>query len=502
MCIVRKVFISISLFAIIPFLTTLYLNTNIWAHNFSTKSFIVFIASFICVLGAVLLFKLTHTLAKLYNSINIIAKGDINHKAQVEKSSGISDLAISINQVSQRLRESADELEMRAILIKRFNQEIKKRNKLGSMSVSDIIHELRAPLINIDKSSSILLERRAGDINAEQDNFLRIINNNAKRLIHLTSDFLDFFKMESSEFALHCELLSLEEVILAAANSVGAWRESKNLKLETKIIEGIPRIFADKDKLIQVIVNLLSNAIKFTPAGGKISIEAKIFENEKEIRQLSGQNSNETFIEISVQDTGIGIPDSKKDTIFERFSASGGSSLDAVPSTGLGLPIAKQIVQMHNGRIWVESQPGKGTKVSFIIPEGLKRQARGARPIMKQERRILIIDDENEVRDLLGRELDKRGYFVTTAQDGIEALKKILEHNYDLVITDIRMPHIDGGDCIKILKKINPDISFIVITGFPVEHDLGEMLKREAWPCISKPFDLPELLHKVENPLN
>ena len=492
MSITRKVLEIIGVIVAIPSLVILYLFINPSLPGFSTRSLVIFITSFIVVLGVIILINLVRTLTKLYNTLLVIAKGDINRKAEVETSSGAGGLAISINQVSQRLRESADELEKRSILIERHTQEFNRTKRLKLDYPSDIVHELRAPTINIDKSTAILLGGELGKPNTEQENFLRIINNNAKRLNHLIDDLLDVSKMESGRPQTKYELFFVKDVIEDAVNSVNNWRQSKNLRLETKIWDKLLKVYADREKIVQVIVNLLSNAIKFTPPGGEILVGGRCSEQHVNTA-LSG--SSDLFIEILVQDSGIGIPASRKDSIFERYNAGEDVSFNTIPSTGLGLSIAKQIIEMHGGRIWVESQPGKGSRFTFIIPQGLsKSKTLGQKPSKK----ILIIDDEDNVRELLGRELDKNGYFVTMVRDGLEGIKEALGCYYDLVITDIRMPNIDGIDCIKILKKIKPQLFFIVITGFPIEQDLEEILKGGAYPCIKKPFDLENLLKTVE----
>jgi signal transduction histidine kinase/CheY-like chemotaxis protein len=495
MNITRKILAVIGLITVVPFLVTLYLFKNASVYTFFAKSLIVIITVFISAAGLHMVLILTRMLTKLCNSINIIAKGDIDHRAEVETSSGTADLAVSINQVSQRLRESADELEKRTILLDRFNREIKRMNSL-KLTYAEIAHELRAPLINIKKISELLIEGNVGTFNAEQENFLRSINNNVERLVRLTNNLLDIAKMEVGLLLLNYELLCVKDVIYESINSVDNWRQSKNFRIEVRVSDKIPDFYADKDRIIQVFVNLLSNAIKFTPPNGNILIEAEIFHPPADL-QLS--KDGEVFIEFSVQDNGIGISESQKKIIFDRFRTASDPLSKTLPSTGLGLSIAKQIAELHGGRIWVESQPGKGSKFAFIIPQGLKRMLKDNTPqAQKPGKRILIMDDEDNLRDLLGRELNKKGFFVTTAKDGLEGLKKALEHDYDLVITDVRMPNMDGVDSIKILKRINPSLLFVIITGFPIEQDLAEILKSEVYPCIRKPFDLQDLLKTVE----
>jgi signal transduction histidine kinase/ActR/RegA family two-component response regulator len=496
MSITRRILIAVILITIIPLLAVFYVFKNSSVFIFSARNLVIFISIFISLLGMTVFSNLIYTMAKLCNSLKIIAKGDINHRVEFEPSNNIDGLATSINQVSQKLRESADDLEKRTILIERFNQEIKKINELKSI-YPDVIHELRAPLINIDKIANLLLEKKSAAIGHEEKTFLEAITANARRLSRLVNNLLDVYKIEAGGLTLKHEQFSVKDVIAEAVNSVDSWGKSKNLGLVTRISDDIFNVYADRDRIIQVIVNLLSNAIKFTPAKGKIQVEARVYPAslDKELSQGS-----ETYIEISVQDNGAGILESEKKVIFERYKTASNAQSNVLPSTGLGLPIAKQIVEMHGGKIWAESQAGKGSRFAFVIPQGLSAKSRGDKVLAKgQSKKVLIIDDEEGLRKFLSRTLSRKGYFVTVAQDGLEGLERALELYYDLVITDVRMPNIDGINCIRIIKKISPAAVFIVITAFPVDGGLEEILKKDAYPCIRKPFDLGELLKTVEN---
>ena len=497
MDITRKVISNVCLVAIIPFLIFCYLYLYPPVDNFRNDWLIVSIIAFIIILGTLSLLKLSRLVVKLSHNLNTIANGNFNHKVNVEKAYGVADMAMSINQVSQKLRESADELEKRAILIERYNHELKRLDRLKSVYLSDFTHELRAPLINIDKSSIFLLEKKSSMIDSDSDSCLRVINNNTRRLMRLIDNLLELSKIEAGQLTIKRELSDIGELIYEAVNSIDRWRESKNLRLEVKTESGLPQLYADRNRIIQVIINLLGNAIKYTPSGGQILIEAKIF---MEVNPELSKNE-EKFMAISVQDTGIGIPPEQKSKIFERYKTLSveDKSLSILPSTGLGLPIARQIVQMHGGRIWVESQPGKGSRFTFILPHGQISKTKDTESRMqKPAKKILVIDDEEAIRELLSRELNKKGYFVGMAKDGLEGLRKAIEYYYDLVIMDIRMPNVGGIDCIQILKKANPDIFFMIITGFPVEQNLKEILERNSYPCVRKPFDLPRFLETVD----
>jgi signal transduction histidine kinase/CheY-like chemotaxis protein len=496
MSIIRKILIAIVLTAVIPALATFYVFKNPSVFVFSTRNLVIFISIFIGLLGMAVFSNLIYTMAKLCNSLKIIAKGDINHRFEIRTSNDTEDLVVSINQVSQKLRESADELEKRAILLERFNLELKKISKLKS-AFPDIVHDLRSPLINIDKISSLLLEKNLGTISPDDKNFLKSINNNAKRLSRLVNNLLDISKMEAGQLSLKFEPLSVKDIVDEAVNSVDTWRQSKNLSLEIKISENLPQVYADRDRIIQILVNLLSNAIRFTSPKGKILVEVKNFSSNTDIELL---RDYEVFIEFAVEDNGIGIPELNKNAIFERYKTASEVSFNALPSTGLGLPIAKQIVEMHGGKIWVKSRTNKGSRFTFIIPQFQKTKSKEIKLQDKEQvRKILILEDEDSVRELLDQQLRKRGYFVTVARDGLEGLEKAIEDYYGLVITDVRLPNVDGLNCIKILKRVSPELAFIVITGFPIEEKMEELLKRDAYPCIKKPFDLEDFLKTVEN---
>jgi signal transduction histidine kinase len=493
MILTRKIIISICLLAVIPFLVFCYLYI---ANSFQKDWLVVLITAFIIILGAKLLINLNRALIKLYKSLKKITRGDFNYDIDAAKISDVTEMASSINRVTRKLRESADELEKKSILIERHNQEVRKMNELKSMYFSDFAHELRAPLINIDKSSSLLLERKIGIPEDERDSCLKSINNNTKHLMRLINNLLEISKIESGQLRIEYELLDARQIIKEAITAVDKWRESKNLMLDVRIAPDLLKIYADRDRIVQVIINLLSNGIKYTLAGGSILIEAENFIPGIDSKLLKDK---ERFISIAVEDTGIGIPEDQRGKIFERYKTVEDKSLKILPSTGLGLSIAKQIVQMHGGKIWLESQKGKGSRFTFILPQGSMRKTKDIRhEIQKSNKRILVIDDEDDIRELLNRELNKKGYSVTSARNGLQALKMALDISYDLVITDIRMPNIEGTDCIQILKLLNPDAFFMVITGFPVEQRLKEILERNSYPCINKPFNLPEFLEKVD----
>ncbi|MCP4650439.1 MAG: response regulator [PVC group bacterium] len=482
----RKIIFIFGLITVIPCLMAYYLSMVMPQASFLVKSLLILITCIIGVLGGVYLVKLIELITKLYEKLNFVAEGNFVQEVKAPTSE-VDSLAVSINKVTKKLRENANELEKRAILIERSAQELRRRDEIKTTYLSTVAHELRAPLINIDKSSVFLIEEAEAITPEDKSKFLKIINSSAQRLLHMVNDLLDMSKLEAGEMVIQYELLDIQEVINEAIDAVERWRLSKKIELIVKITPNLPKVYADKDRVIQIIINLLSNAIKFTGPNGKIVIESKIFEK--------------SFLMVSVEDTGVGFSDEQSALLFVRYKLQQEvGSYNTLPNTGLGLPIAKQIVELHGGKIWAKSEPNKGSKFSFSLPLELSSDSVTAMFNPNGLRKkILVIDDEATVRELLCRELVKRGYYVDTASDGFEGFKQAMKNSYDLVITDVRMPNMDGIDCINILKKIDTSLSIIVVTGFPVDHDLKDVLKNNAYICVKKPFDLPEFLKTIEN---
>jgi signal transduction histidine kinase len=475
---IRKITVAFCLISIIPLLVFAYL---VLPRLLPTARYIAFIpiialiTAIIVVLGLLLLINISREITKLSTSADIISKGDLTHNVQVKGSDEVVELSGSLNQITHRLRENMNDLETRAILIERTNKELDRLNKLKSEFVSMVSHELRAPLINIKQTASLLLDTPGEEINPEQERGLMIVHRSAERLLKLIRDLLDISKIEAGELRLNRQMINIGKVIQEAVESLGRWREVKRIGLKLEIEPILPDIYGDPDRINQVLVNLLSNAIKFTPAGGEIVIKADM-------------KKKEHSLEISVEDTGRGIPPEQLDKIFDRFNQAGGRSAAHMLGTGLGLSITKEIVRMHGGKVRVESKQGQGSKFTFTLP------------ISKAEERlrknIMIIDDEPVVVVTLKKLLKKLGYNnLTGVYDGIEALQKLKTLIPDLLILDMRMPRMSGYEVIGRLKQDanTKNIPILIISGYNVEVDrLKEYTKESPIPMVSKPVNIEQ----------
>jgi PAS domain S-box-containing protein len=257
---------------------------------------------------------------------------------------------------THRLAETNAELEM-------TNRELERANRLKSEFLASMSHELRTPLHTIIGFSELLAEELEGPLNEKQQRFVRHIHTDSLHLLELINDVLDISKIEADRLELRPEAFDLTALVAESLASVRSLAEAKSHKLETAL--DVPTALeADRLRIKQVLVNLLSNAIKFTPEGGRIRLEARV---------------QESFVVVSVSDTGVGIPPEEHESIFDKFHQVGATTKGVREGTGLGLAITKRLVEQHGGTISVKSQPQQGSTFLFTLPLGTAdRKTQGA----------------------------------------------------------------------------------------------------------------------------
>ena len=214
-------------------------------------------------------------------------------------------------------------------------------------------HELRTPLTSIKEGTGLLLDGVGGETSDKQRRLLGILAEESNRLITLVNTLLDLSKMEAGMMAYDFEATSVDNLIKRAVAEITPLVEAKQIKLESSVDLALPSVKIDAERILQVLRNLLGNAVKFTPKGGQVSIAAKPSDNT---------------VEVSVKDTGPGIPAESLTSSFEKFNQGHRSGGQARAGTGLGLAIAKSIISSHGGKIWAESQLGKGSTFIFVLP--------------------------------------------------------------------------------------------------------------------------------------
>ena len=237
---------------------------------------------------------------------------------------------------------------------KRYEQRLKELDKMKSAFVSNVSHELRTPLTSIKASADNMLDRLIGDLNAKQVGYLTRIKSNSDRLARLINDLLDLSTIEAGKIDLRPANIPLVTLVKEAAESLRPVAAEKLINLTVMSADPGVIAWADRDKVIQVLMNLIGNALKFTPTRGEVTVAVA--------------KNSAAWMQISVTDTGPGIPAEEVNKVFGRFYQIGQAGTQKTQGTGLGLAISKALVEMHGGKIWVESEAGKGSTFSFTLP--------------------------------------------------------------------------------------------------------------------------------------
>ena len=252
------------------------------------------------------------------------------------------------------------------------NQKLERLERLKSEFISIVSHELRTPLTSIKNSLDILMSGRCGEITPASDKFLNMAMRNVQRLSGIINDLLDLSKIEAGKMDFHFAPTDINTVINYVKSALSEVAKSKGLNLITNEADNLPEILADSQRLEQVLTNLVSNAIKFTPDGKSITISSRMV-NASDIRVNDCfkdivKNLTGDYIEVCVKDEGIGIEQKNLLHTFDKFAQIENSLSRKAGGTGLGLPIAKQLLDAHKGAIWCDSELNKGSKFYFIIP--------------------------------------------------------------------------------------------------------------------------------------
>jgi two-component system sensor histidine kinase GlrK len=237
-----------------------------------------------------------------------------------------------------------------------FNLMCNKLNELDKMKAdffSSVAHELRTPLSTIKMGMSLLGEGEEGPITQGQRSLLAVLEKESDRLIRMINSLLDLSKMEAGMMSFHLKPQNIHPLLDQAIGEMGPLIEAKKINLEVAVMERLPIIKIDRERILQALRNIMGNAIKFSPEGGRVKISVR---------------SVDHGVEVSVADAGPGIPAEDLTTIFEKFKQTTIGGLPPNQGTGLGLAIAKQIITYHGGKIWAESEPGQGSTFIFVLP--------------------------------------------------------------------------------------------------------------------------------------
>ncbi len=369
--------------------------------------------------------------------------------------------------------------------------------------LANMSHELRTPMNGILGLTALTLKT---ELTPKQREYLQLVQDSGLSLLTLLNDILDFSKMEAGKLTLSPIDFNLHERLNNIVLTFSAAAKEKGLELSCELDQNVPQIiYADPDRISQIINNLVGNALKFTNKGSvKISVSA-----ETPIK-------NQQTILFSVEDTGIGIPKSAQEHIFDTFTQADNSTTRRFGGTGLGLSICSQLVELMHGRIWLKSQEGSGSSFYFSIT--IKRSLTEpatlnlVQPTNTVDKTLLplvkplaiLLAEDNPTNQLLATAiLRDRGHHVTTVQNGREAVQLYNDEKFDLILMDVQMPEMDGEEAASIIRQIeqgsNKHIFIVALTAHALVGDKERLLKAGMDAYLSKPFMPEQLLAMVEN---
>ncbi|MFN8258215.1 MAG: ATP-binding protein, partial [Bacteroidales bacterium] len=397
---------------------------------------------------------------------------------------------------------NAEYLHLNEKLLKATEDLILAKNKaeesdrMKTSFLQNMSHEIRTPMNAIMGFSSLLTSQYNNRHKLEQ--YSDIINNRCKDLLEIINDILDIAKIESGQFAVNeeeCNLHQLNAELLTffGEHQIRAGKGHIHFTLKSFEDDSETIVMADKGKLKQIFINLIGNAFKFTDKG---KIEGGYIIEDKHIK-------------FYISDTGIGIPDDKKDYIFERFAQINQSGNRLYGGTGLGLAIVKGLVNLLGGKVSVDSELGKGSTFYFTIPyKPIHHEKKHMNASEKDEElrfngiKILIVEDDRYNAQYLQEILTEANFIVYCTAFGKEALPIITENKIPIVLMDIRLPDINGYQVTNTIKEVFPDTIIIAQTAYAAPEDKTRALESGCNDYISKPIKKELLLNMIKKHLN
>ncbi len=422
-------------------------------------------------------------------------------KAQIELLQHRDHLEEMVNERTSELKQTNRQLELAVEKANLMARQAREANRAKSEFLANMSHEIRTPMNSILGFSEILNEEET--LSPEHRKYIQLILNNGRVLLQLINDILDFSKIEAGKLSTEVIEFSLFEFLEDLNSLLRPLALNKGLEFEILQCSDLPSvIWSDPVRVRQCLVNLVSNAIKFTTSG-------HVFVNVYVQRMEESD-----YIRFDVEDTGIGIPEEKKQTIFEAFTQADGSTTRKFGGTGLGLTITRQLVHLLGGSIEVRSEEGRGSVFSVLFPSGVNVEDQ---PVMNRYQlseslvtekkpsqsgslrgRILVAEDAAGNQALIRLLLERLGLEVVIVENGQQALDRALSESFDLIFMDMQMPVMNGYDAVRMLRQKGYTGPIVALTANAMKEDEKKCLAAGCDGYLQKPIDRAILSERLQ----
>jgi PAS domain S-box-containing protein len=411
-------------------------------------------------------------------------------------------------EVQQERGMLARRVEERTAELSIVNAQLQRALRAKDIFLANMSHELRTPLNAILGLSEALQEGVYGQLADKQISTLRSIEESGRHLLTLINDILDLAKIEAGQEQLELDSVRIDTICQASMRMIKQQAHKKRLAVSLQLDAQVTTLQADERRLKQMLVNLLSNAVKFTPERGEIGLEVS-------------SDAEQQTISFAIWDTGIGIAPADQERLFQAFVQIESSLNKHHEGTGLGLALVARLADLHGGSVAIESAEGQGSRFTVVLPwisdepaaalpnpgeaqRGNGPEAPDALPTPPDEQRHILLVEDNEVTiGLLSDYIALKGYRISVARNGYEALDRVYRDPPDLILMDIQMPGMDGLEAIRRIRNdtLLSGLPIVALTALAMQGDRERCLEAGANDYLSKPISLKQLQQMIETHL-